>query len=346
VSRPARAAQLRGLLGTARLGGFSVRALAIADSRSLVRALFLASAAETGILGHLSVPRRLDELAELTRARRLDRLEAWLGVGCELRELRLCGGERYAPRGRRARAIVAGEPLLVAHYRSMLEYQVGPYASLRRLLQDDPGSGRDDLDRYAEDIAEVSRAAEPFVASMLTRLVRELRPGRVLDAGCGSGVYTAAVLEADPTVRVVGIDLSPSVVQRAREGLAGRGLDRRAELCVGDVRGWIASSEERFDLVLLLNDVYYFPPEERVDLYRVLGKALIPGGSLLVASMAVPGSIAAAHLHLMLVSQAGRAGLPRGAEIASDLDVAGLEVVSDEALVPTEPFVAVRAVRR
>ncbi len=345
MSRPARATQLRGLMGTARLGGFSARALAITDSRALVRALFLASAAETGILAHLSVPRRLDELAGLTGTRRLERLEAWLGVGCELRELRLSGG-RYALRGRRARAIVAGDPLLVAHYRSVLEYQVGPYASLWPLLQDDPGSGRDDLDRYAEDIAEVSRAAEPFVASMLTRLVAELRPRRVLDAGCGSGVYTATVLEADSEVRVVGIDLAPSVIEHAREELAGRGLDRRAELYVGDVRGWIASSEARFDLVLLLNDVYYFPPEERAALYRALAESLVPGGSLVVVSMTVPGSIAAAHLHLMLVSQAGRAGLPRGTEIVSDLGHVGLEVVADEALVPTEPFVAVRAVRR
>jgi SAM-dependent methyltransferase len=346
VSRPARATQLRGLMGTARLGGISSRALAISDSRSLVRALFLGSAAETGILTHLSVPRRLDELAGLTGTRRPERLEAWLGVGCELRELRLAGGRRYALRGRRARALAAGDRLLVAHYRSMLEYQVGPYASLRCLLRDDPGSGRDDLERYAEDIAEVSRAAEPFVASMLTHLVRELRPGRVLDAGCGSGVHTATVLDADPAVRVVGIDLAPGVVEHARRELADRGLQRRVELHVGDVRGWITSSEARFDLVLLLNNVYYFPPEDRVALYRSLGASLVPGGSLLVVSMTVPGSIAAAHLHLMLVSQAGRAALPGGPEITSDLGEAGLEVVTDEVLVPAEPFVAVRAVRR
>ena len=346
MSRPARATQLRGLVGTARLGGISARALAISDSRSLVRALFLASAAETGILTHLTVPRGLEDLAELTGTRRPERLEAWLGVGCELRELRLDGGHRYALRGRRARALAAGDPLLVAHYRSMLEYQVGPYASLGSLLRMDPGSGRDDLERYAQDIVEVSRAAEPFVASMLTRLVRELRPGRVLDAGCGSGVYTATVLEADPAVSVVGIDLAPAVVDHARRALAGRGLEGRAELHVGDVRDWIASSEERFDLVLLLNDVYYFAPEDRVALYRSLAESLVPGGSLVVVTMTVPGSIAAAHLHLMLVAQAGRAALPRGPEISSDRGEAGRAVGADEVLVPAEPFVAVRAVRR
>ncbi len=333
-------------MGTARLGGISARALAISDSRSLVRALFLASAAETGILTHLLVPRRLEELAGLTGTRRPERLEAWLGVGCELRELRLDDGYRYALRGRRARALAAGDPLLVAHYRSMLEYQVGPYASLWSLLREEPGSGRDDLERYAEDIAEVSRAAEPFVASMLTRLVRDLRPGRVLDVGCGSGVYTATVLEADPAVRVVGIDLSPGVVGHARQELAGRGLERRAELHVGDVREWIASSEAPFDLILLLNDVYYFAPEDRVALYRSLAESLVPRGSLVVVTMTVPGSIAAAHLHLMLVTQAGAAALPGVPEISSDLGEAGLEVVTDEVLVPAEPFVAVRAVRR
>ena len=77
-----------------------------------------------------------------------------------------------------------------------------------------------------------------------------------------------------------------------------------------------------------------------------LAESLVPGGSLVVVTMTVPGSIAAAHLHLMLVTQAGRAALPSGPEISSDLGQAGLEVVTDEVLVPSEPFVAVRAVRR
>ena len=57
---------------------------------------------------------------------------------------------RLRRRGRRARAIAAGDPLLIAHYRSMLDYQTGPYADLADLLRTRPGDGRDDLDEHAD----------------------------------------------------------------------------------------------------------------------------------------------------------------------------------------------------
>ena len=60
-------------------------------------------------------------------------------------------------------------------------------------------------------------------------------------------------------------------------------------------------------------------------------------------TMATPGSPASAHLHLMLVSQAGHASLPREGEVEHDLRAAGFATVAPTRLVPTEPFIGVRA---
>ena len=147
--------QLQGLIDTMRMGRVPARTLAVADSRSLVRSMFLASAAQIDLLPYLRGGRSVLEIVDHTGCTRPDRLRAWLWVGSELGEL-WRRGEEYGVRGRRSRALADGDQLLTAHYRSMLEYQVGPYGSLDQLLRSDVGEGRSDLSRYADDIARVS----------------------------------------------------------------------------------------------------------------------------------------------------------------------------------------------
>lgn len=332
----------RGLLGTLRTGHVTARALAVGDSRVFVRAMFLASAVRLGVLEQLRPGASFAELLAATGCTRPERLRAWLSVGVELHELE-ASADRYIVRGRRAKALAGGDLLLQAHYRSMLDYQSGAYDQLASLLADAPDGGRGDLDEHAAVIAEVSLAAAPFVTPYLERVIAELRPRRALDVGCGTGVYVRAMLDADPQLSVDGIDLAPGVVDDARQRLHAAGLGSRAQLVAGDIRTWEPEPARRFDLVTLLNDVYYFPEVERGALYERLARFLTDDGELVVVSMTRAGSIASAHLHFMLACEAGAASLPEADEVPADLGRAGYVVIEDEALVPTEPFVAVRA---
>jgi SAM-dependent methyltransferase len=323
----------------------SARALAIADSRTFVRSMFLASAVRLGILERLRAPQSCVELATTTGTTRPDRLQAWLDVGVELHELRRDDAGRYSLRGRRARAIADKDPVLVPHYRSMLDYQAGPYDELETLLRADPDAedGRDDLSRHAAVIAEVSLAAAPFVIPFLDEVVTTLHPCRALDVGCGTGVYTAALLAADPTLEVDGLDLAPDVVEQARAHLDAAGFTSRSHLEAADVRDWDPPSGRIYELITLLNDIYYFAEHQRSALYRRLGAHLAPDGELVIVTMTRHGSIASAHLHFMLAAQAGAASLPETEALDADLHRAGFTVLEHRALVPTEPFLAVRA---
>jgi 4-hydroxy-2,2'-bipyrrole-5-carbaldehyde O-methyltransferase len=338
-------AQVRGVLATARAGHVGARALAVADSRALVRSLFLASAVRAGLLEAVGDGRGFAEIAAQLGVVRFERLRAWLDVGTELGELAERGG-RYRVRGRRARAIAGGDALLRAHYRSMLDYQAGPYAELGALLRSGPGDGRSDLDVFADDIAQVSTAATPFIASYLTRVVEQARPARILDVGCGTAVYSTIAAGLDPLVEADGIDLAPDVVEAARARLRRAGLSDRVRLHAGDIRRWSPGAGIRYDLVLLLNNVYYFPAGDRVALYRRLGELMSERGRLVVASQTAPGSVAAAHLNFMLTCQAGAAALPRRGELEADLSAAGFEVADAAFIVPAEPFLAITAGRR
>ena len=100
--------QLGGLLRTARAGHAPARALAIADSRALVRSLFLASAIRTGLLDVLAGGATFAQIAARVGCTRPERLQAWLEVGTELGEIARRSG-RYRLRGIRARAIAGGD---------------------------------------------------------------------------------------------------------------------------------------------------------------------------------------------------------------------------------------------
>jgi SAM-dependent methyltransferase len=335
-------AQARGMVGAVRRGHAGALALAISDSRAVVRSSFLGSAARLDVLGFLALPRSFDELVAKTGATRRDRLAAWLDVGVELHELRRDADQRYVVRGRRARALADGDPVLLAHYRSVLDYQGGPYEELGELLASGPAEGRDDLGPHARVIADVSRAAESFGTPYLEERVRAMQPRRLLDVGCGTGVYLRAMLEAAPDATGVGIDLAADVIDDARARIEDSGLAARAELAVADVRTFLPG-QDRHDVVTLINNIYYFAPDERVALYRQVRGSLTDGGELVVVTMVTPGSPASAHLHLMLVSQAGHAALPRAGELDHDLRAAGFTTVTTTRLVPGEPFVGARA---
>jgi trans-aconitate 2-methyltransferase len=96
----------------------------------------------------------------------------------------------------------------------------------------------------------------------------------VLDAGCGSGAVTKALLEQLPDGRVVAVDASPSMIQHAREEL---GDDPRVRLLAADLVE--LELGEPVDLVFSSAVFHWIPDHDR--LFACLHAALRPGGRLL-----------------------------------------------------------------
>ncbi|MUL40682.1 methyltransferase domain-containing protein [Streptomonospora sp. PA3] len=141
-----------------------------------------------------------------------------------------------------------------------------------------------------------------YVAHHGGDLIGELdpRPGeRILDAGCGTGELTAAL--ADTGAKVLGVDSSPQMIDRARQRFP------HLDLRVADLRE--LDVETGFDAVLS-NAVLHWIPEAPAAAAALAG-ALRPGGRL-VAELGGSGNIAA-------IRGAARAlrtelGLPAAAE--------------------------------
>jgi trans-aconitate 2-methyltransferase len=155
------------------------------------------------------------------------------------------------------------------------------------------------------DAATYERLAAPLTAmgrDVLDRLV--LRGDEsVLDAGCGTGGVTRALLERLPHGRVIAVDAAPSMVERARELLPASVDVRLADLVELDLG-------ERVDAVLSTATFHWIGDHAR--LFERLHATLAPGGRL-VAQCGGHGNVAA-------VKRAGldAAGEPRFAEHIGD----------------------------
>ncbi len=109
------------------------------------------------------------------------------------------------------------------------------------------------------------------------RRVLEGRPARVLDLGCGPGLYTSRLARLGH--ECVGIDFSPASIAYAvdcaqRESLA---CEYREE----DIRR--ADYGTGFDLVMLINgELNVFRPEDAKTILRMAHDALADGGTLLL----------------------------------------------------------------
>ncbi|MEA2494195.1 MAG: cyclopropane-fatty-acyl-phospholipid synthase [Thermoleophilaceae bacterium] len=127
--------------------------------------------------------------------------------------------------------------------------------------------------RGAETLEDAQRTKLELVAAKL-----ELKAGqRVLDVGCGWGSFAIhAALHHD--VRVVGITLSRSQAELARQRVADTGVGDRVEIRFADYRDL---ADGPFDAIASIGMVEHVG-DAQIDHYaRTLAQLLAPGGRLL-----------------------------------------------------------------
>ncbi|WP_328425909.1 trans-aconitate 2-methyltransferase [Micromonospora sp. NBC_00389] len=120
--------------------------------------------------------------------------------------------------------------------------------------------------------------SRPF-HDLVARIPAE-RPRTVVDLGCGPGHLTATLAERWPVSRVIGLDSSPEMIDRAAA------LDAPVDFAVADVRDWRPAGDED---VVVTNAVLQWVPGHQELLRRWATE--LPAGAWL--AMQVPGNFAA-----------------------------------------------------
>jgi protein-L-isoaspartate O-methyltransferase len=328
-----------------RAGNLRGRLRVTRDGQAAIRLNLVAAALATGVLDALAAgPATAADVAIRISAVDLDLLGAFLRV---LGSAGVLAGDGDGPWRLTAQGRAAVEDDLVrASCEAFTGFHTGLYRELRGQLTGGPG--RRDVVEQGGVIARVSAAFDPFVDHLLVRVARAQQPRRVLDVGCGAGLQLATMLETAAGATGVGIDSDGEAIELATGTLERRGLTGRAALVEADVRTAAADRAgplaEPFDLALLANVVYYVPRAERTALFREIAGLLAPGGQLVLVTTEAAPQLFSRHFDLLLRAQEGAMELPEAAELAAQLEEAGLRPQPPIRLAPGNPIIAVRAV--
>ena len=127
--------------------------------------------------------------------------------------------------------------------------------------------------RWLSCEASLDHALGPFGRAALERAQAALG-GRVVDVGCGTGATTAALADAvGPTGHVLGVDIAPALLLRARQRLAERPQVELREADAQTVR-----LERDRDLVFSRFGMMFFGDAPAA--FRNLAGTLRPGGRM------------------------------------------------------------------
>jgi len=165
----------------------------------------------------------------------------------------------------------------------------------------------------------------PLTAQLIDAL--DVGPAEVVaDVACGPG---ASALQAAGRTgcQVVGVDLSPACIERARKSALAAGVDRQARFVVGDAER-LPLADASVDGVLCECALCTFP--DKAAAAAEVARVLRPGGKLALSDMTaerdrLPHALRSLDGWIACVNDARPL-----AEIASLLTDAGLEVIASE----------------
>ena len=132
---------------------------------------------------------------------------------------------------------------------------------------------------------------EEQIAAVLD-LIPEPGDGLLVDLCCGEGLLSAALLERFSKARVLAMDLSPTMLEKARQTCAAhaeRFATRPFDLAD---RAWRTFAEPARAFVSSLA-IHHLDGAGKRQLFRDLAAALAPGGALVIADLVLPATPAA-----------------------------------------------------
>jgi ubiquinone/menaquinone biosynthesis C-methylase UbiE len=111
------------------------------------------------------------------------------------------------------------------------------------------------------------------------RLKRHRPAGCLLDIGCGPGYLLALVGRRIRHLQLMGIDISPNMIQAAHRNLTRKGLGNRATFRQGDIAR-LPLPDNSIDFIVTTFSLHHWknPPRALREVYRVLK----PGGQFLL----------------------------------------------------------------
>ncbi len=309
--------------------GFS---LFILNSIGFFRIVFISAGLESGVYSRLAKGHAsLADLAEILGPKTdKDKLEVWLRLGVKLGELGL-NRRGYYLRGYFSKSVVRPKnDSVAALVIEIVHVYHGIVTKTPEMLARNQEFG--EWTEYGELIARSSRTIEEGISPNLDDVIPKTGTFRMLEVGCGSGIYMKYACNRNPDLIAAGLELQEQVAGFAEKNIQDWGIHDRAT--VQAINVWDYKTEVLFDLVTLHNNIYYFPLESRIDLAGHLLNFLKPGGRLVITSGCQGGRASVEYMNLFCVMTKGYGPLPDPDQLEAQLISAGFESVDRRLVIP------------
>lgn len=131
-------------------------------------------------------------------------------------------------------------------------------------------------DAWTRRWREIDAALSDLASKLHSKLIDAApdQPFRALDIGCGAGSTSQQLAYDRPDATIIGCDLSPSLVQLAKDRLAAL---QSVQIILGDAQA-VALSEKPFELIYSRHGVMFF--DDPVGAFGRLREAATPGAKL------------------------------------------------------------------
>ena len=311
-------------------------------SNEFYRACFISTALSRGIYDNfIEGKASFEHLCQKMDVSNREGLMAWLELGVSLGELKRVGNE-FQIKGKTSRALLkSNNDAYKAFLQEVVNYHYVYVVDTPAMLRKHEWFPFDETP--GELVARSSRISEPFIFEVVDAVVPRQGDFQLLEVGCGSGIYIQRACKRNPELRAVGLELQEKVADAARKNMKAWGLENRATIEYSDVRNY--SSSQKFDLVTLHQNIYYFSVPERENLFRQLNDHLKPGGQVLLTTACQGGGPSVQGLNIWVATTTGYGPLPDPDQLCQQLKAAGFAEVKTKRLVPFESLWAFNAAR-
>ncbi|MBI4495810.1 MAG: arsenite methyltransferase [Deltaproteobacteria bacterium] len=180
-----------------------------------------------------------------------------------------------------------------------------------------------------EELASVPEGADMGLGCGNPQTIAALKPGEtVLDLGSGGGFDCfLAARRVAPSGRVIGVDMTPEMVAKARENARKMGY-RNVEFRLGEIEH-LPVADGTAD-VIISNCVINLSPD-KFSVYREAFRALKPGGRLAISDVALIAPLPKELSNDPLLLSGCVSGAARIADLENMIRAAGFEEVQVQA---------------
>jgi len=253
----------------------------LAVTRGFMEARVVLTAVELDLFTLLSrSPTSLEELISALKTTSRGTailLDALAGMGLLIKR-----DDRYTCPEEIARLLSADSPATVLPMAKHAASLWGRWSELTNIVRegaaDRPPAVFEDKEELAAFIGAMHVVAKRFAETVAAQ-VQAGASTNLLDIGGATATYAEAFLRQYPRMRATVFD-RPPVIELARKRLADTGLMDRLTLVPGDF--YTDELPDGHDLALLSAIIHQNSPEQNLDLYKKVFRALTPGGRILI----------------------------------------------------------------